>query len=48
MGCLLSRHGMVGEKALERIPEIRKGVAGDFRKSPENEAQRRFVVDWSE
>ena len=48
VGCLLSRHGMVGEKALERIPEIRKGVAGDFRKSPENEAQRRFVVDWSE
>ena len=48
VGCLLSRHGMVGEKALERIPEIRRGVAGDFRKSPENEAQRRFVVDWSE
>ena len=48
VGCLLSRHGLVGEKALNRIPEMRKGVAGDFRKSPENEAQRSFVVNWGE
>ena len=48
VGCLLSRHGLSGAEALKRIPELRKGLAGDFRESPENDSQRQFILNWSE
>jgi protein-tyrosine phosphatase len=46
VACYLIRHGMTNQKALEYIPNLRIGVAGDFRSSPETEVQRKFVLNW--
>jgi hypothetical protein len=37
VGCYLARHGMTGEKALEKIQEFRKEIAGNWRIFPETE-----------
>ena len=46
VACYLIRHGMTNEEALAHIPNLRIGVAGDFRSSPETEIQRKFVLNW--
>ncbi|MFP3853183.1 MAG: fused DSP-PTPase phosphatase/NAD kinase-like protein [Anaerolineales bacterium] len=47
VACFLARTGMTGEQALSRLAEMRSqaGRSGD---SPETEAQRRFVLAWTE
>ena len=46
IGCYLVNQGLSGSEALSRISELRKDVAGSFRKSPETEIQRDFVRNW--
>tara|TARA_Y100000996_G_scaffold332250_1_gene268537 strand:+ start:2990 stop:3589 length:600 start_codon:yes stop_codon:yes gene_type:complete len=48
IGCYLVRHGLSGQDALNKIDELRKNVAGDFRDSPETEEQKLFVLNWKE
>ena len=48
VGCYLVRHGFTGEEALDEIMNLRSGVAGSFRASPETQIQRDFVMDWQE
>jgi len=47
VGCYLVNQGLSGPEALSRISELRKDVAGSFRKSPETDIQRDFVRNWS-
>jgi protein-tyrosine phosphatase len=47
VGCYLSNHGMPGLMALEKIMELRKEIAGDPKRSPETEAQRKMVMEWN-
>ncbi len=47
VGCYLVSQGLSGSEALSRISELRKDVAGSFRKSPETDIQRDFVRNWS-
>ena len=47
VGCYLVNQGLSGSEALSRISELRKDVAGSFRKSPETDIQRDFVRNWS-
>lgn len=46
VGCYLVRHGLTGEEALDEIMNLRSGVAGSFRASPETQIQRDFIMDW--
>ena len=46
IGCYLVNQGLSGSEALSRISELRKDVAGSFRKSPETDIQRDFVRNW--
>lgn len=49
VGCWLVRHGRTGREALDRIAELRAEVPeADWRESPENDRQRRMVLEWSE
>jgi len=49
VGCWLSRHGYQGEAALERLGELWADCPKSARtRSPETEAQRRYVVNWRE
>ena len=50
VGCWLRRRGLTGEEALAQIAEWWKGVAKRHRRphSPENETQRRYILDWAE
>jgi len=43
VGCHLARHGLSGEQALERIVELRSGLANQ---SPETDAQCALVLGW--
>jgi hypothetical protein len=47
VGCHLVRHGMQPGEALETIAAWRAGIAGGERRSPETDAQERFVLAWS-
>jgi protein-tyrosine phosphatase len=46
VGCHLARHGILGEKALEMIQELRKDIPGNYKESPETDGQRRMVMEW--
>ena len=46
VGCLLKEYGLVNTDPLNDIKEMRHGLAGDFRSSPETEDQKRFVAEW--
>jgi protein tyrosine/serine phosphatase len=46
VGCYLARHGMSGEKSLEKIQELRKGLPDAAMPSPETDEQRRMVKEW--
>jgi len=46
VGCYLVRHGWKGEEAIRQINEWRKDIPSGWRRSPETEAQNRFVLDW--
>ena len=47
VGCYLVRHGLGCQQALSEINNLRADVAGSFRKSPETQIQRDFILDWS-
>ena len=50
IGCWLVRHGLTGQEALDRIAELWQGMEKRHRapRSPETDAQRRFVLGWAE
>ena len=48
VGCHLVRHGMDGETALGQITSWRQDTPDSWRRSPETEEQRQFVLDWTE
>ena len=48
IGCYLVRNGMTGEEAISHIKNLRKGLAGGFRTSPENKLQENFILEWKE
>lgn len=48
VGCYLARHGLAsGNAILDHIAKLREGIH-PYAESPENEAQRLFVLDWKE
>ena len=49
VGCYLLRHGLAGpENVLQHIAELRKDTPElYYRRSPETEEQRRFVLEWA-
>ena len=46
VGCYLGSHGIPGDKALEKIKQLRREIPGEYKKSPETEAQRKMVMEW--
>lgn len=46
VGCLMQEYGLSSLDPINDIREMRRGLAGDFRTSPETADQRKFVVDW--
>ena len=48
IGCYLVRNGMTGEEAISHIKNLRTGLAGGFRTSPENKLQENFILEWKE
>ncbi len=49
VGCWLSRQGYQGEAALDRLAELWADCPKSARiRSPETEAQRRYVINWKE
>jgi protein-tyrosine phosphatase len=47
VGCYLVRHGTPGTQALNMIQTLRKDIPGNIEKSPETEAQRKMVMEWT-
>ena len=47
VGCYLGSHGIPGDKALEKIKQLRREIPGEYKKSPETEAQRKMVMEWT-
>ena len=47
VGCYLVRHGLAGEKALDKIQALRKNISGGSEQSPETEGQKRMVLEWT-
>lgn len=50
VGCWLVRHGHTGDKALERVVELFRGMAKAYRhpRSPETDQQDDYVRNWPE
>ena len=48
IGCHLVRHGMDSETALVQIASWRQDIPNGWRRSPETEEQRQFVLGWIE
>ena len=46
VGCYLVRHGYSGSAALERITTLRSGTSSWWHRSPENQAQVDFILNW--
>jgi protein-tyrosine phosphatase len=47
VGCYLVRHGTPGDRALELIQKLRKDIPGKPEQSPENDRQRKMVMEWT-
>ncbi len=48
VGCFLVRHGLSGEEALHWLAYLRRDTDNHLKLSPETEAQRQFILHWSE
>ena len=48
VGCYLVRHGQSGAQASATIARLREGTPDGWKRSPETDAQRQFVLDWRE
>ena len=46
VGCLIQEYGPGSENPLIDLQNLRGGLAGDFRTSPETETQKEFVLEW--
>jgi protein-tyrosine phosphatase len=46
VGCYLVRHGADAETALAEIARRRQGTPDGYRRSPETNEQRQFVLTW--
>jgi hypothetical protein len=46
IGCGLVEQGMSGPAAIERIADLRKHTPDSSKRSPETEAQRRYIREW--
>lgn len=46
VGCLIQEFELYSGNPLKYIKGLRKGLAGDFRVSPETDNQKRFLLDW--
>jgi hypothetical protein len=46
VGCWLARHGLTGEKALDRLRSLRAASGKAARESPETDEQRALVLGW--
>ena len=46
VGCYLVRHGFKGNAALEHLAALRSGTSNWWRRSPENQAQVDFIINW--
>jgi hypothetical protein len=46
VGCYLARHGYTGEAALEQIKMLRSGTSSWWHRSPENQEQIDYILDW--
>ena len=46
-GCYLVERGMSGEEALEKLQTLRKPTPHGKHRSPENDTQRDFVLQWN-
>ena len=47
IGCYLVQHNMSGEEALNEIARLRQSTPDGWKRSPETEAQREMVRNWS-
>ena len=47
VGCYLVSHGFLGNEALDRIMKLRSEIPGTLKISPETEAQRKMVMEWT-
>lgn len=48
VGCYLVRHGYSGAAALEQISVLRGGTSSWWHRSPENQDQIDFILNWQE
>lgn len=48
VGCYLVRHGYTGVDALERISMLRSNTASWWHRSPENQDQIDFILNWKD
>jgi protein-tyrosine phosphatase len=49
VGCWLSRHGLPGRPALERLRELWRGnPKSAWKRSPETPEQEQYIIDWNE
>jgi protein-tyrosine phosphatase len=48
VGCFLVRRGLSGEAALRQIAGWREGTPDGWKRSPETDEQREFVLNWKE
>jgi len=46
VGCYLVRHGLTGGQALARLADLRGGLPGAWRRSPESAAQWEMIMDF--
>lgn len=47
VGCWLVRRGLSGQAALDQIAGWRQGTPDGYRRSPETDEQRQFVLGWA-
>lgn len=48
VGCYLVRHGYTGAAALEQIAVLRSGTSSWWHRSPENQQQIDFILNWAD
>jgi len=50
VGCFLVRRGLIGDQALQQLADWWRSVpkSGIYPRSPETDAQARFIRDWTE
>jgi polymorphic toxin system DSP-PTPase phosphatase-like protein len=47
IGCWLVEEGLAGPAAIDRIAQLRKHTPDGWKQSPETDAQRRYICEWT-